>query len=242
MSNAIQFRKPSTTTILSRLFGIPKGTFGRGIYEPECIILHSTQLTLDSYDSQVIHPEYLLYRDKAQPTHPSLHFAVGYGGEVHQYVNTADVAWGLWDYDMGHFPDPFPEGNSPVLNLHPGISPDFFAIHIGAMSGITGIQTPMTAVSIKQHARLIAYYCQLYEIDCNTSHVVMHGTIDLQFADICRADAAYPYAAILAAAQAIIAAGGEDDLIFDPPPTIDEFLGPFTLNVSRLSSAAYLTE
>lgn len=242
MTSAIQFRLPQITTILTRLFGIPKGTFGRGAYSPECIILHSTQLTLDSYDAQVIHPEYLLYRDRAQPIHPSLHFAVGYGGEVHQFVNVADVAWGLWDYDMGQFPDPYPEGDSPILDLHAGVSPDRFAIHIGAMSGIIGEPTPMTAASIKQHARLIAYYCNLYEIDCDTDHVVMHGAVDLQFANICVADAVYPYAAILAAAQAIIAAGGEDDLVFSPPPIIDEFFGPFTLNVSRLSSASYLTE
>lgn len=248
MTSPISFRKPNMTTTLSRVYGIPLGTHGRGEYEPECIILHSLRLTLDSYDAQEIHPERVNYRDRAQPRHPSLHYAIDTEGNIHNYVNDLDIAHGLFDYDMAHFPDAFDEGTSPVLDLHPGISPDYFALHIGAMSGMFGTQqvppqtsVPMSAASILQHGRLLAWLCNLYDIDCDEDHIVTHDTVDLQFVDSCIGDDEYPYAEILAAAQAIIENGGELDNIFDPPPIIEEFYGPWTVAVSRVSSASYIS-
>lgn len=248
MTTPIQFRLPNITTLLTRLFGIPKGTFGRGIYEPKAIILHSLRHTLDTYDAQVIHPELISYRDRAQVKHPSLHFAIDYDGAVHQYVNTLDVAWALWDYDNGHFPNPFPEGSFAWLATYPDVTPDMYSIHIGATSGEFGTQIippkssiPMSVASILQHARLIAYLCHAYNITCNTTNVVRHETVDTQFVGECIGDATYPYTTILGLAQAIIAAGGESDIIFEFPPVLTEITGPFTVGVSRISSAAYIS-
>lgn len=248
MTVPYSFKLPNITTKYTTVFGLPtRGTFGRGIYVPKSIVLHSLRVPLDTYDAQVLHPERTAIRTLAQSRHPSLHFAIGYDGECHQYVDTNDVAWGMWDYWQSEYPDPFPEGAFTWLTTYPDISPDYYCIHIGAMSGMFGLQQnePITSIPMSEssktiHARLIAYLCNQYNIICNTANVVRHELIDLQFVGDCIGDADYPYAEILARAQTIIANGGELDAIFDREPTLEEITGPFTLDVSRLSSAAYL--
>lgn len=245
MSEAISFRYPNRSILRSPTFGLPRGTFGRGIYTPQAIILHTLRCSLEAYDAQVTNG---FIRNAAEPRHPSLHYAIDMQGNVHQYVEHADVAWGMWDYDMAHFPSVFPASNWTLLSTYPGVTPDFYALHIGCVSGeFDSLQhdaqqvTAMTPVTILQHARLIAYLCNLFTITCDSTHVLTHDLIDNQFDRVC-VDESYPYAAILALANTIITAGGETpDPVFTHDPTLEEFFGPFTVGVSRVSSAAYIS-
>ena len=248
MAPAIQFRKPHLTTMLSPVRGIPFGMFGRGEYAPQAIVLHALRLTLESYDAQVVHPERVSYRDRAQVKHPSLHYAIGYNGEIHQYVNDLDVAHGLWDYNLGAFPSSFPHGDFELLDTYPDVAPDYYCLHIGAMSGMFGEQlvetktaVPVSLAALVSHARLLAWLCHTYDIACDETHVVTHETIDLQFRGVCVGEAGYPYAAMLALAQFILANGGETDFAFEPPARDDQTTGPFTVGISRVGSAAFIS-
>lgn len=235
-----QFRLPSITLRPSPTFGIPLGVFGRGIYVQKAIVLHSLRTTLEGYDAQETNT---FLRNKAQQRHPSVHFAVGYSGETHQYVQVADVANALFDYKMTAFPTPFPHGDFVWLTTYPNIQPDYYSVHIAYVSGeLVGGQVvyqPASYSAMLNLARLIAYYCHAYSITCNTVNVVTHDHVDTQFQGMC-ADSTLPYSTILAMAQALIASGGETDRVFDPDPTIEETTGEFIVALSRISSGAYI--
>lgn len=239
MTTAIQFRLPRITTRLSPTFGLPRGTFGRGIYTVKAIVLHSLRTSLESYDAQEFN---LFIRDKAEPRHPSVHFALDYEGNCHQYVNVADIAWGSFDYNMGNFPAAWTPGDFVWFDTYaPPISPDRYCIHIAHMSGEDNDNNlALTPAAILNTARLIAYYCDFYEIECDEDNVVTHDKLDTQFAASCIAESSYPYAEILAKAQEIIENGGESDIIFEPAPIIAELYGPWTVGTSRVSSASYI--
>lgn len=243
MTIGYAFRKPRVTTRLSPTFGIPRGTFGRGANSIEAIVLHLFQHALDTHAAFETN---VAVRNAAQIPHSSLHYAIGLNGEVQQYVRDADIAWGMWDYDMENFPAAYPASGWSLLATHPGVSPDRYVIHIGAPFGEEGAVFDemgvyaMGKTQRQNHARLIAWLCNEYAIPCDTTHVVTHDMIDTQFSTYCIGQPTYPYAQILADAQAIIAAGGETDLVFDPPPILEEYFGPFTVGYSRVSSAAYI--
>lgn len=233
------FRKPPTTVLRSPTFGLPRLTFGRTPYSPEIIILHVLRCSLDSYDAQETNP---FIRNKAEPKHPSLHYAIDYEGNVHQYVEDADIAWGLWDYSMTSFPSTYPEGTFDLP--HASITPDYYSLHIGAMSGerdVKGERVIFSDTELLNHARLIAWLCHTYEIDCDLDHVTTHDQIDTQFEHVCVTDD-YPLAAILALAQQIIADGGEYDVVFEPPPVIEEYIGVFIIGFSRIGSQALIRD
>lgn len=242
MSNSFSFRFPATTILRSPTFGIPRGTFERGDFDtPVAIVLHTLRVSLQSYDAQETNT---FERNLAEPRHPSVHFAIDYAGNCHQYVEVADVAWGVLDYSRTSFPSPFPQGDWELLDTYPSVSPDYYSIHIAAVSGESTengeSQTAFTSAMLLTHARLIAWLCHTYEIDCDADHVTTHEHVDTQFTGVC-AGADYPYAQIMAAAQAIITAGGESpDPIFNPPPILEEYFGIFTVGKSRIGGRAYI--
>lgn len=246
MPNA--FRALATTTLLSPTFGLPRGTFGRGLNSIEAIVLHTLRCSLEAYDAQESDP---FYRNQAEPRHPSMHYAVGAGGEIHRYVTDADIAWSSWDYDMSAFPSPFPAGGWPLLALHPGITPDYYTLNVAIVSGeMAGQQigptstAPVSAPMFRSLTRLLAYLCHIYSLTADDVYIIPHEGIDLQFAGSCPGGD-YPYARILAEVQAIIAADGWPiDPLFDLYPFgFDplEYFGPWTVGVSRVSSAAYIS-
>ena len=240
---ANSFRKPNITLFPSPTFGLPRGTFGRGIYAPQAIVLHALRVTLDEYDALT---RGIAIRNRAEIRHPSCHYAIDYSGACHQYVEDADIAWSFWDADMQHFPSAFPAGAWSFLTTYPGVSPDNYVLNVAVVSGEVGGQlvtpptaTPFPPAMLVTTARLIAWLCHTYTIPCDTTHIVPHSQIDLQFARICPGDD-YPYALVLAAAQQIVNAGGE------PPDDIfsfqdwQRFFGPFRIDFSFISSAAYV--
>lgn len=238
------FRNPARTVLRSPTFGLPRGTFGRGIFSPDAIILHVLRCTLEAYDAQEVNG---FTRDAAEPLHPSLHYALDAGGNIHQYVEDADIAWGLWDYSMGAFPAPFPEGAWGMLSENPGVTPDRYSLHIGIASGLVEGQiehrtlVPITSPLLASLARLVAWLCHTYSIPCDAEHVTTHDAIDAQVAGLC-VPADFPYSTVLALAAGIVDAGGESpDNLFDAFRDWQEFQGPFTVGVSRVSSAAYIS-
>lgn len=231
------FRRPGSTRKLSPNFGIPKGTFGRNGHTILAVCLHSLEETLEEYDSKMTDPE---SRSRAQTVHPSLHYVVGYDGAVHQYVDEADIAWGLWDYDRRAFPSPYPPGTWSVPALHPGIPPDAYVLHIGTAAGPDSAPVPFPDVMIHQTARLIAYLFYTYALVFSNLALVTHDQVDAQFVGKC-VPADFPYLAIYRAAYDLIAAHGEPpDDEFDRI-NLREYIGPFTVGLSRISSAAYIS-
>jgi hypothetical protein len=124
-------------------------------------------------------------------------------------------------------------------------------LHVAITSGEAGLQavgspnvSPVTAAMFTSLTRLVAYLCHTYGITADATHIISHDGIDEQFAHTCVGDD-YPYAAVLAGAQAIILAGGWPlDPVFDKfyfgfDPA--EYFGPWTVGVSRVSSAAYIS-
>ena len=74
--------KPSIRWIGSPNFGFPDGTHGGN--QPEAIVYHIAQGSLGGIDAWFNNPS----------SEASTHFAVGLGGQIHQYVRVEDPAWG----------------------------------------------------------------------------------------------------------------------------------------------------
>ena len=74
--------KPSIRWIGSPNFGFPDGTHGQN--QPEAIVSHIAQGTLGGVDAWFNNPS----------SFASTHFAIGLRGEIHQYVQVEDAAWG----------------------------------------------------------------------------------------------------------------------------------------------------
>lgn len=237
------FRNPGKTYRTTPNFGIPKGTYNRNGNPVHAICLHTLGETLEEYDALVTAS---LTRDKAQTWHPSLHYAIGYNGEIHEYVNPADIAWGLWDYQMANFPTPYTPGPSGLFALYPDVNPEQYLIHIAASSGkgaslVGDNPAPFSDVMFKQHVRLIAYLCDLYSITATSTTITTHDQLDTQFSGRC-VPSQYPYAALLSAVQTLIAAHGEaPDEEFDRLD-LREYVGRFTVGRSRIGSQAFITD
>ena len=100
--------KPALSFIPSANFGLPKGTVGRGAQVPVGIVLHTLRHSLDEYAALVLGQEDF---SKAHIRHDSVHYAVGYDGATHQYVNATDTALSLDQFDFAHAFNVPPVGN-----------------------------------------------------------------------------------------------------------------------------------
>ena len=74
--------RPAITWIGSPNFGFPDGAHGGNA--PEAIVYHIAQGSLGGIDAWFNNPA----------SSASTHFAVGFGGQIHQYVRVGDAAWG----------------------------------------------------------------------------------------------------------------------------------------------------
>ena len=73
------------TWIGSPYFGYPDGTQGRNGYKPIAVCMHIAEGTLAGCDSWFNSPN---------NQGSSTHYCIGKSGEIHQYVEETDAAWG----------------------------------------------------------------------------------------------------------------------------------------------------
>ena len=174
----------------SRWYGIPRGTTGRNGRTIQGIMLHCLNMPMNAYDGHVTAKGL----DPALTNHTSVHYAISQDGVIHQYVDDADVAWGVQGY-VGNFPHSTPDadyiGWSTLKAANPNISADLYVIHIGVAIQSFGRQLDtckdpcdvphlgMTEMGYAQLVRLIAYLASKYNIPIDGQHIAFHDTISV---------------------------------------------------------------
>lgn len=177
----------SITWIPSLTFGVPAGTPGRGAATVLGIMLHCDQGDLSRFDDAA-------KRTRAQtiargaPAHPSLHFMLNANGDIHQYVDTANVAWGLDEF-TGAFPTPRDISYLTWTEIHDAavagsLPPDMYLIHIGVAVGdevnarIDCNDMPLNAIGKERLVHLITWLAQEYTLDLNDPTIAAHQDVD----------------------------------------------------------------
>jgi N-acetyl-anhydromuramyl-L-alanine amidase AmpD len=138
-----------------------KDASGR-IYRPVAIVMHIMQGTLAGTDSYF----------QQDSTQASTNFGIGKNGEIHQYVDLKDGAWG-----NGKVANP----NWGILSQFPGVNPNLFTIsveHEGFHDLTKGDFYQFTDAQYEADIKLVAYLCDLYMIPCDRDHIVGHYQID----------------------------------------------------------------
>lgn len=147
---------------------------------------------------------------RGAPAHPSLHFMLDANGDIHQYVDTANVAWGLDEF-TGAFPTPrdisfltWTEIHS--LALGAGLPPDMYLIHVGIVvggddsalvGGCNGV--PLNPTGLRRLGHLLAWLAQEYGVALSSVGVQFHQNVDSLGAREC---ACADLGIVLGAAQA----------------------------------------
>lgn len=128
-------------------------TVGRYGYQPEAIVLHLMDGTLNGTDSWFRNPD----------AKASTHYGVGLKGEVYQWVDEKNMAWGNGRVDR------------PTWELiKPNANPNLYTIsieHEGKSGHVwTGEQYNATAQLVKEIA-------QRWNIPLDADHVIVHSEI-----------------------------------------------------------------
>ncbi len=139
----------------SRNYGYPDGTKGRNGYRPIAVVLHIAEGTLAGCDAWFNSPNNV---------GSSTHYAIGKSGEIHQYVDENDAAWG-----NGQVKKP----NWPLLIDE--VNPNLYTISI-EHEGHSG--EPWTEPMFQADLWLIGQICQRWEIPIDKDHIIGHYRID----------------------------------------------------------------
>lgn len=140
---------------------------GRGGIKPEAIVLHIAEGPIKAVDSwfNQIHPADI------GPT--SAHFCVGKGGEIHQYVNTANTAYANGVIEPGY--------TAKLIDDNAGINPNRWTISL-EHEGVHGEQP--TAAQFEASTGLTAWLFQARLFTSGASgvavdadHILRHGAI-----------------------------------------------------------------
>lgn len=160
--------KPSVICLPSRRYGVPQGTSGRNGETIKGIVIHCLETTLEQYAIQVCGDPGKLSRGSGPKS--SLHYGIGMNGNVQQYVDDDDIAWGL-DFTVPRgtttpiykCPDSCPGPNPcdpnappPVSDPHylpdwglttenPNIPFDYYLLHIGVEASGTRVKALITS-------------------------------------------------------------------------------------------------
>lgn len=114
------FPKPAMVQVPSPNFGFPRGTTGRAGNNVIAIVEHIMQGTLPGTDSWFGNPT----------SQVSAHFGVGKNGEIHQYVDLNNAAWGNGVVNTPSWPLLIPNTNPNYYTVsieHEGQSGDQFS-------------------------------------------------------------------------------------------------------------------
>jgi N-acetyl-anhydromuramyl-L-alanine amidase AmpD len=143
------------TWIGSPNFGYPDGTQGRNGYTPVAVVLHIAEGTLAGCDSW--------FNSPANPG-SSTHYCIGKQGEIHQYVDESDAAWGNGQVKKPTWP-----------LLITGVNPNLYTLSI-EHEGHTG--EAWTEPMFQADVWLIKQMLQRWEIPVDRDHIIGHYQID----------------------------------------------------------------
>lgn len=155
--------KPNITWIGSPNFGYPRGTHGRQGYKPKAIVYHIMQGTLAGTDSWFRNPE----------SGASTHFGVGKNGEIHQYVDLNDAAWGNGAINRPSWSGLIPDGKGDYIN------PNLYTISIEheGKHPQGGFWEP-TEAQYQASLALTKWLCAEFGIEPSKETLIGHNQID----------------------------------------------------------------
>lgn len=148
---------PNIEFIESPNFGYPDHAHGRSGERPLAIVLHIMQGHLNQCDAH--------FRNPASQV--SANFAIGRGGEIHQYVREEDASWA-----NGKVEQP----NWSLIDQKPKVNPNLYTIAI-EHDGYAG-DSEWTPEMIQADIALITYLCEKWDIPKDRDHIIGHERID----------------------------------------------------------------
>lgn len=184
--------KPNLTKIHSRYFGIKRGTAGRRGYPIRAIVLHCLGTSLTDYDNAAC-PS---CKTETPTCHASMHYAIDKDGILRQYVDDANIAWGVQSYP-GNFPTTTPTPNPQNPTVYPGwawtqveypnVPLDMYVLHVGIAIPV-GIDRGVTcgcertaglsALGYDRLVQLLAALCEIHDIPIDGNHIAFHEEIE----------------------------------------------------------------
>ena len=191
--------KPLVNNIASVVYGIKRLVPGRLTKTIQGIVLHNLGMDLPAYDARM--------RTRGAPgdeqLHASVHYAIGLDGNIRQYVDDDDIAWGFQTYN-GSFPSSAPDASYPGWTVLPGanagVSADLYVLHVGLaippQLNTTEYCDPCSdgRLSLNEDAyrnlvQLVAYLKDEYSVPVDAQHLAAHQDIqelsDQEFAIPC---------------------------------------------------------
>ena len=139
----------------SPYFGYPDEAHGRNGYKPIAVVMHIAEGTLAGCDSWFNSPG---------NEGSSTHYAIGKNGEIHQYVEETDAAWGNGQVKKPTWP-----------LLIDGVNPNLSTISI-EHEGHTG--EPWTEDMFHSDIWLVSQIAQRWNIPFDRDHIIGHYRID----------------------------------------------------------------
>lgn len=185
---------PASSNVVSTIYGVPRGTAGRGGRPIQGIVIHCLQESIDKYNAKICAGG--IYRRDNR--HSSVHFSVAPTGDVYQYVDEGDVAWGMQAYPSSFpdiTPDQAPVGWTVLPALYPNVSLDLYTLQIGVavprqngylnQPGCQGCGCGdgacggygLSDAAYKNLVRLVAYLAKKYSIPIDTQHIWTHDRV-----------------------------------------------------------------
>jgi N-acetylmuramoyl-L-alanine amidase len=174
-------------------YGVPRGTLGRAAYPIRAIVVHCLGMNLEQYRAKVCDPRAHISVNE----HASIHYGVGYDGDIRQFVDDGNVAWGMQSYNTT-VPVTTPAsplaGWSALPALYPNLSADFYTLQIGiaapyrdtATSGCSNCCAAdqcathpfgLSDSGYRQLVQLIAYKAAQYSIPIDDEHIELHDRV-----------------------------------------------------------------
>lgn len=148
-------RYPRATWIGSPNFGYPRGTRGRQGHSVLAIVYHTAEGTLPGVDSWF----------NTSSSELSTHFCVGRFGEVHQYVDCNDAAWGNGVIDpTAALPPLWPARTNPNLYT--------ISIEHEGMSGVSPTREQLAA-----SLALTVWLTRQYSLHPSLQTMVRHSMV-----------------------------------------------------------------
>lgn len=146
--------KPTITWIGSPNYGLPRGTQGRNGNKVIAIVNHIMSGTLVGTDSWFQNPS----------SEVSAHFGVGKNGEIHQYVDVNNVAWGNGVVDQPSWP-----------LLIANVNPNYYTVSI-EHEGQSGEQ--FTEEQYRATLALHRWLIETFGLQVNQDTIIGHNRID----------------------------------------------------------------
>ena len=158
---------PLTQDFQTSHFGFPQGDTGRDGETLVGICIHTLESTLESYIAYM-HSQ-RAYADIRPGEHGSVHYAIGAGGEIWQFIQDGNTAWGIQEL------------NNPTWALlpdHIGVEPNYLFIQIGIEQYLS-VNAP--TLMFRALVELVAKLCEDYDIDVDADHIIAHSALDDTF-------------------------------------------------------------